>query len=206
MRKWVLIFDYARRKGKVLAWALPLGIISGGLTVLQPWPMKILVDNVLGTSPLPPVLENTLHALSLNTTPSALLKVVAIAGLGLFAATRTVGALLAWISIRGSWETVHSLAESVFARLQRRSLAFHKKSAVGELMSRVLGDSRCAQEILENLLFAPICRPCDDCWNVRAHDQNQCSAYSVGVCSLSFLLGHIRPRVSAASHCGQIEP
>jgi len=156
MRKWLLILNYARRKGIVLAWAFPLAAVSGGLALLQPWPMKVLVDNVLGASPLPPILVKTLQALSLHATRPILLKTIAILSLGLFAASRSVGALLTWISVRGCGGAVFGLGEDLFARLQRRSLAFHKKAAVGELMSQVLGDSRCAQQILEDILFNPI--------------------------------------------------
>lgn len=156
MRKWLLIFEYAWRRGKVLLWAIPLGVISSATGVLQPWPMKILVDNVLGKAPLPTVLDGGLHALSLNTTPAFLMRLVVAAGFVFFFSGQLAGALLSWISVKGSWVTVFSLSESVFARLQKRSLTFHKKSKIGELMNRVLGDSRCAQEVLESLLFAPI--------------------------------------------------
>jgi ATP-binding cassette subfamily B protein/subfamily B ATP-binding cassette protein MsbA len=155
MRKWLVILKYALRRGGVLIWAVPLALISGGLTVLQPWPMRILVDNVLASAPWPPILARSFHALSLDTTSQTLLKVVAIVSLGLFITTRLTGALLTWISIKGSWETVYSLAEDVFKQLQRRAMTFHKKTSVGELMNEVLGDTRCAQQLLENLLFGP---------------------------------------------------
>src|ERR1043166_1075408 len=128
MRKWILILVHAQRRSYILVWAVPLAVVSSALTLLQPWPMKILVDNVLGTSPLPAVLNSTLHVLSIKGTRSELLKLVAISSLTLFAITKTIGAFLSWVSIKGSWETVYSLGETVFCRLQRRSLAFHKSS------------------------------------------------------------------------------
>src|SRR6185437_15496112 len=125
------------------------------LVMLQPWPMKILVDNVLSSSPLPPFLARGMRFLGVTTDRHFLLGAVAIAGLLFFAANRAVQALLSYVSIKGSWNTVHHLAESMFDRLQRHSLSYHKNSAVGELMNRVLGDSRCGQEVLERLLFRP---------------------------------------------------
>src|SRR5258706_2282381 len=56
----------------------------------------------------------------------------------------------------GSGKVVNGLAEDLFARLQSRSVAFNKKAGVGELMNRVLRDSRYAQQFLENLLFRPL--------------------------------------------------
>jgi ABC-type multidrug transport system fused ATPase/permease subunit len=153
MSKWQLILAPARRRIRVMWWALPLALFSVGLTVLQPWPMKILVDCVLSSAPPPPILKEAIGMIGLNATPHFLLVMVAIMSLCQFCASRLIAGWLSWISVKGSWETVHSLAETVFDRLQRRSLAFHKSSAVGDLMNRVLADTRCAQEFLEKLMF-----------------------------------------------------
>src|ERR1041385_6374700 len=50
---------------------------------------------------------------------------------------------------------VYDVAEDLFARLQQRSLTFHKRTPVGDLMGRVTVDSWCVYQMVDNLLVTP---------------------------------------------------
>jgi ATP-binding cassette subfamily B protein/subfamily B ATP-binding cassette protein MsbA len=50
---------------------------------------------------------------------------------------------------------VYDMKRDIFASVQRRSLAFHTRSSVGDLMSRIIGDSWCIHTITDSLLFTP---------------------------------------------------
>src|SRR5207249_9661293 len=50
----------------------------------------------------------------------------------------------------------YDLAEDRFARLQRRSLIFHKQKTVGDSLSRVTVDSWSVYQITDVFLFSPV--------------------------------------------------
>ena len=50
---------------------------------------------------------------------------------------------------------VYGLAEELFARLQRRSLLYHIRHSVGDLMSRVTTDCWAVYQLADALVFSP---------------------------------------------------
>ena len=51
---------------------------------------------------------------------------------------------------------VYRLGRDLFARIQRRSLLFHSRNSVGDLLGRVTTDSWAVHTAADNLLFAPL--------------------------------------------------
>src|SRR5258708_624310 len=130
MRNYFRLLHYALRERAWLAAIVALTLAASGLAALQPWPMKLLIDHVLGTSPLPEVLKNCLHLFSLATSGPILLAVVVLGGLLLFALNAAVDAGLTWAWTVAGRRMVYALAGDLFARLQRRSLLFHNRGSV----------------------------------------------------------------------------
>src|SRR5438552_4679857 len=141
MRESLRLLGYARRQRTTFILIVVLTLGAAGLSALQPWPMKLLIDHVLGTVPLPQVLRNSLHFFSLEPTGSALLAVIVLSGLALFALNSAVEAALTWSWTKAGRRMVYDLAEEIFARLQRRSLLYHQRTSVGDVMGRVTVDS-----------------------------------------------------------------
>jgi ATP-binding cassette, subfamily B, bacterial len=137
-------------------WALILvvTVFSTGVGLLQPWPMQVLVDHVLGDQPPGETL-----AWAVSFFPSdprrVLLVGVVLSGLGLFALRCVTDILLTRTWTRAGQRMVFRLAGDLFARLQRRSLPFHTRNAVGDSLSRITGDSWCAYKVVDTLLFTP---------------------------------------------------
>src|SRR5262249_32460522 len=121
----------------------------------QPWPMKILVDSLLGPEPLPEALRLATRILPGADTANGLLTWTVLAGLAIFTANSAVEMTLARGSIRVGQRMVYRLAADLFARLQRRSLLFHSRHPVGDSISRITGDSWCVHTLIETLLIAP---------------------------------------------------
>src|SRR6266571_8661688 len=149
------LLQYARRQRVFFVLIPVLTMIAAGLSALQPWPMALLIDQVLGKRPLPPVLLAGFHAVGLGPKQSTLLVVIVISGLALFALNSAVDAWLTWAWTAAGRRMVYDLAEDIFARLQRRSLIFHKRNAVGDSMSRVAVDSWSVYQITDVLFFSP---------------------------------------------------
>ena len=145
----MLAYVLRHRRGWVGIFALTL--TATALTLLEPWPLKVLVDNVLGHRALGGPLASVLGTAS----SQELLIWVVVAGLFIFAAASAADVLLTLLWIRvGQW-MVWELAADLFARLQRRSLVFHSRRPVGDSLTRVTGDSWALHTLVDDLLFTP---------------------------------------------------
>jgi len=155
MRQFLPLLHYLRPQSRFLGVIGILTLSTSLLAALQPWPMKLLADHVLGAEPLPSAIKRALAFLSLNPTTNALLCVVVFGTLLIFALNSVLDAALTWSWTVAGRRMVYALAQDLFARLQSRSLQFHKRNPVGDTMSRVSVDSWCVYQALESLLFSP---------------------------------------------------
>src|SRR5258706_14575741 len=85
MHKYKRLLPYARRQRRFFIRISGLTLAASALAALQPWPMKLLVDHVLGQKPLPAVLQSSFKIVSSTPSPTLLLAVVTVGGLVLFA-------------------------------------------------------------------------------------------------------------------------
>ncbi|MDQ5851718.1 MAG: ABC transporter ATP-binding protein/permease, partial [Chloroflexota bacterium] len=155
----------ARRYRQLLRYAMPywkrrvlivtMTLLSIPFSLLQPWPMKIVVDHVLGQAPMSGTLAHIAGLLPGATTPEGLLAWVVVAGLGIFAVNSTVDVILTISWIRVGQAMVYDLARDLFAHIQRRPLLFHSRNSVGDLISRITGDSWCVNTVVDQLIFTP---------------------------------------------------
>jgi ATP-binding cassette, subfamily B, bacterial len=152
MQKYRLLFRYARNQRSALVLILALTLSASALVAVQPWPMKLLVDHVLGQKPLPEFLQS----IGLPSSRMALLVTIVSAGLLLFALNAALDALLAWTWTRAGRRMVYDLAEDLFARLQRRSLLYHQRTSIGDTLGRITVDSWSVYQVLEVLAVSPL--------------------------------------------------
>lgn len=115
--------------------------------IASPWPLKFIVDNVIGGKPFKDLLSQQV-ALFFNNDPRSLsiffvLIIVLFAGLnGLM--TFLYGYLQGIVQE----QTTFALRSDVFAHLQSLSIAFHDRSRSGELIGRVTNDARNVMDAL----------------------------------------------------------
>jgi ATP-binding cassette subfamily B protein len=130
-----------------------LGLATTPLALLQPLPLKIVVDSVLGGHPLPRVLGPVLPA-HLDSG-----RVLAIA-LGLIVATAFLNQLrrLAMTVLRvhtGQQLILHTRKE-LFRHVQRLSLSFHDARGTTESIYRIQADAPAIQQIAVNTIIPVI--------------------------------------------------
>jgi ATP-binding cassette subfamily B protein/subfamily B ATP-binding cassette protein MsbA len=143
-----------RRQARLLRYAKPLWrgllVLVGtmlaniGLDLLRPWPIKLVVDNVLGHSGLPSVLA----WLPGVDGPRGLLVWVVVATLLIFLLGTVTNMAYTYYSLRLGQRMTFSLAADLFAHLQRLSLLFHTRRPTGDLISRVTGDTWCVNTLV----------------------------------------------------------
>jgi ATP-binding cassette subfamily B protein/subfamily B ATP-binding cassette protein MsbA len=151
MHNYRLLLEYARSQRLALLLIFLLSLASSALVAAQPWPMKFLVDHVLGTKPMPDFLKS----IGIAESRTQLLVTIIVMGLALFALNTTLHAVLAWKWTRAGRRMVYDLAEDLFARLQRRSLLYHQRTSVGDTMGRITVDSWSVYRALEALVVSP---------------------------------------------------
>jgi ATP-binding cassette, subfamily B, bacterial len=155
MANYFRLLRYIQRERGSFVIIFVLTIVAAVLTALQPWPLALLINYVLVSLPMPESLAKTLSWLSLPVTPFSLLAFLVSAGLVLFALNSIVEAGLTWTWTAAGRRLVYHLAQDLFAKLQRRSLVFHKRNTVSDSMGRVTVDSWCVYQVVDTLLFAP---------------------------------------------------
>jgi ATP-binding cassette subfamily B protein len=151
MRPYLRLLRYARPYWRGWLGIVVVTLLSTAFSLLQPWPMKILVDYVLGDKPVPGFVG---HILGSNS-PDVLVAAIALSGLVVFAFNSALDLVLTFAWIRVGQRMVYDLARDLFDTIQRRSLVFHTRHPVGDSMSRITQDSWSVHTIVDTLLFAP---------------------------------------------------
>src|SRR5918912_108 len=130
----------------VVALLATLGDTAAGL--LQPWPLKLVIDNVLhAKQQLPPALAQLVDALFGSGSGSvlylALALVVAIAvlgGIATFAESFIMARVANWV--------LYDLRRRLYWHIQHLSLSYHNERRVGDLMSTVTGDVQLVLDLI----------------------------------------------------------
>ena len=116
-------------------------LASSALVLAQPWPLKVIVDNVLREQPLDlPLVGDLSQTALLNAAVAALLAIVLLNALFTY--------LGSFLMDSSGIRMVADLRETLFARLQRQSLRFHAGQRTGDLISRVMSDITRIQDML----------------------------------------------------------
>ncbi len=148
LRRQARLLRYARPHWRALIVLLVSMLANIGLELLRPWPLKLLIDNVLGSHPLPTAIGNLPGAHNVDT----LLIWVVVATLLIFLLGTVTQMAYTFYSMRLGQQMTYRLAADLFAHLQRLSLLFHLRRATGDLISRVTGDSWCVNTIVTDAI------------------------------------------------------
>ena len=120
--------------------------------ILEPWPIKIVIDNILQSKKLPDWLggfvSHTFGHEKLPILNFAVLAVVAIAVVG--AASSYVEKYLT--TSVSQWVT-HDLRRTLYNHIQRLSLSEHDKAQTGDLITRVTSDIGAIQDFINSALL-----------------------------------------------------
>jgi ATP-binding cassette subfamily B protein len=116
------------------------------LEILKPWPLKLVIDYVLPRTPPPwPVLA--------GCSPPALLGVATAGLIAIYGTLGLVSVLNNFTTISIGQGMVNDLRSRLYQHLQRLSLSFHSRAAVGDLIYRVTGDTYAIQTLAMNGVF-----------------------------------------------------
>lgn len=137
---------------KALTLALLAITGAGAASILEPWPLKILLDYVLGSKRMPEWLASLVHA-TFGQDKFAILNFTAAAVM-LIAIT---GAISSYVekymtTSVGQW-VMHDLRRMLYQHIQRLSLSYHDQKRTGDLISRVTSDIDAIQSFITSALL-----------------------------------------------------
>jgi ATP-binding cassette, subfamily B, bacterial len=129
-----------------------LGIVEVGLGALAPWPLKTVVDNVLGGQPLPPALARVAETV-LGGRPVALLIAVVLAGLLLSLASEIVMMLHTQIQVNTGQRILYDLRRRLLDHLLALGMRHHVLTRTADSVYRLEADAYCVNDLAIGGLF-----------------------------------------------------
>jgi ATP-binding cassette, subfamily B, bacterial len=155
MEKKVFIDYLLRPHWPTLVVAFVAIIFEGAADLLEPWPIKIVLDYVIG-SKQPPEWGARLIASSFGTNKLALLNLAVVTVI----AVAVVGAVSnyteKYLTTKVGQEVMCDLRRTVYHHIQRLSLSFYDRSRVGDLISRVTVDIDAIQDFVSLALLGVV--------------------------------------------------
>src|SRR5436853_1031667 len=133
-----------------------LAVLGETLTdLLEPWPLKVVLDNVIGNKSLPHWLQSLVVSW-LGTDKTAILHfaIVAVITIALVGAVSSYAEKYLTTSV-GQW-VMHDLRTTLYHHIQRLSLAYHDQKKTGDLISRVTSDIGAVQDFISSALLGMI--------------------------------------------------
>ena len=119
---------------------------AAAMEVLKPWPLKVVIDNVLSGKPLA-------FSAFANYSKVDLLIAACVAAVIIYLLTGILTVANNYLTISIGQRMVNDLRSQLFDHLQRLSLRFHRRREIGDLMVRIVYDTFAIQTITMNGIF-----------------------------------------------------
>ena len=129
-----------------------LSLAEIGLAALAPWPLKLVVDNVIGGLPLPEPLAGLMSAV-LGDRAVALLVIVVVAGLLVQVGTEVVRLVHTQMQVDMGQRIVYTLRASLLAHLQALPLRHHVLTRTADSVYRLDADAHCVDDLVIGGVF-----------------------------------------------------
>lgn len=140
---------YIRKNAQRLTMAQISGLCYILLGMLEPWPLKLIFDNVFLDHPLPSVLVPFLGPVM--ERPILLLNIL-VGTIVIIALIRGIFYYFQQLhSSRAGQQITASIRVDLYSHLQALSFSFHDRRRTGDLLSRLTTDIRILREILVSL-------------------------------------------------------
>lgn len=127
-------------------------LVEGLANLAEPWPLKIVLDDVLKSKPRHAGLEQMILSAAggdkfaiLQFAAAAVLAIAALGAVSSFAEKYITASLGQWI--------MHDLRHTLYSHIQRLSLGFHHQKQTGDLISRLTSDIDAIQNFITSGLL-----------------------------------------------------
>jgi len=122
-------------------------LVQGVTELLEPWPLKIIFDHVLGSKPMPAWLASWIGIGRLGVLDVAALSVV------LIAIVNAIGAYTdKYFSSTVGKRVGYELRHRLYHHVQRMSLSFYERRQTGDMVVRLTSDIDAAEDLMASVL------------------------------------------------------
>ncbi len=154
-RRELTIGRLLRPHAKGLALGIAAVLVGGAANLAEPWPLKIVLDNVLKSKSAHGWLSQLIFSTA-GTDKVAVLKFAALAVLVIAAVGAVCNYTEKYITTNlGQW-VMHDLRRTLYSHLQRLSLGFHNQKQTGDLISRLTSDIDAIQGFIASGLLGAL--------------------------------------------------
>jgi ATP-binding cassette subfamily B protein/subfamily B ATP-binding cassette protein MsbA len=140
------VYSYLKAYRLQFFFALAQVLLITAFELLKPWPLKIIIDNVLTETPLP-------WDFTRSWSREMLLWIACGGLIFLYVISGGLRILHDYTTISIGQRMVHDLRRDLYSHIQRLSLAFHNRQKIGDLLYRVTADTLAIQTLTMNGVF-----------------------------------------------------
>ena len=127
------VFQYLRPYWRLAAFSILLTVLAALTGLVAPWPLKLVIDNVIGNLPLPPALAALTSSWLAGGKVPLLIAVVG-AGLLVTVLHHAIAVLQSYITTTFEQKMILDFRSDLFEHAQRLSMAFHDQKRAGSLI------------------------------------------------------------------------
>ena len=132
-----------------------LAVLGETITdLLDPWPLKLVFDHVLGSKKMPHWLDTVVAPLGHGKVAILEFAALAVIAIALVGAISTYFEKYLTTSV-GQW-VMHDLRRTLYQHIQRLSLTYHDHKKTGDLISTVTSDIDAVQDFISSVLLGMI--------------------------------------------------
>lgn len=149
--KTLRIIELVRPHWKAMTLAFLAVAVESGTELLEPWPLKIVLDYLLQAKRLPDWMMSTVHWIGNDKLAVLNFAVVAVGVIAVAGAASSYAEN--WITASVGQRIMHDLRRTVYHHIQRLSLAEHEEKRTGDLIGRVTNDIESVQDFVTSALL-----------------------------------------------------
>src|SRR5437899_982699 len=129
-----------------------IAVLGESITdLLEPWPLKIVFDDVFGSKRMPDWLASIVSFIGTDKFSILNFVVLAVLVIAIFGAVSSYFEKYLTTSV-GQW-VMHDLRRVLYSHIQKLSLSYHDQERTGDLISRVTSDIDAVQTLISNVLL-----------------------------------------------------
>lgn len=148
-----LVFDYLLRPHwKALLIAFIAVALESVADLMEPWPIKVVLDYVIGQKPPPEWMANFIESV-FGRDKLAVLNFAAISVVGIAALGAVASFTEKYLTTKVAQWVMHDLRQTLYHHVQRLSLSFYDRTRTGDLITRVTSDIEAIQDFVQNALL-----------------------------------------------------
>jgi ATP-binding cassette, subfamily B, bacterial len=120
--------------------------------LLEPWPLKVVFDNILGSKKMPHWLASFVYPI-FGQDKIAILEFIALAVLVIAIGGAISTYIEKYLTTSVAQWVSHDLRRTLYHHIQRLSLAYHDNKRTGDLISRITSDIDAVQDFVSQALL-----------------------------------------------------